>query len=50
MKDHIYWDTVTAELLEKVMKEMHYTINNLIPIQKIQQVVITFLVLYLKIL
>jgi hypothetical protein len=30
------WGTVTAVLLKRVMKEMHYTINNLIPIHKIQ--------------
>jgi hypothetical protein len=35
-KAHMRWDTVTVVLLEKVMKEMHYTINNLIPIHKIQ--------------
>jgi hypothetical protein len=37
MKAHACRDTVTAVLLERVMKEMHYTINNLIPIRKLQE-------------
>jgi hypothetical protein len=36
MKAHTCRDTVTVVLFNRVMKEMHYTINNLVPIHKIQ--------------